>query len=381
MNFSPRPTASCALALLLHTSGNAPTSSCFCTNAPRFPTWKLLRASTFTPTPSASGDSGGPKAGLPWKTNPDEAASPSFPPLDRAVIVSIACDVVARTGNPLSRQSTTDLAKRAQEELNKDISRSTVWKILDADAIKPWQYEHWLFPRAPDFFAKAAVVLDLYQGYYQDERIDPYDRVISSDEKTSIQARIRTDPTLEPGSGRCRRVAAKYKRGGALQYLAAWDVQEGRVMGRCEPRTGIEPFGRLVKQVMEHPEYSTPYGRNDVRSRAFWVVDNGSSHRGEASVKRMSKAYPNAVLVHTPVNASWLNQVEVYFSLLQRKILTPNDSKDLQELELRIRLYEELTNEEPKPFDWKFTKYDLFDLLQRIARREASKASTLAIPV
>ncbi len=311
----------------------------------------------------------------------DEAASRSFPPLDRAVIVSIACDVVARTGNPLSRQSTTDLAKRAQEELGKPISRATVWRILDEDAIKPWQYEHWLFPRVPDFFAKAAVVLDLYQGYWQNERLDPFDRVISSDEKTSIQARVREDPTLPSGPGRPRRVAAKYKRGGALQYLAAWDVQRGLVMGRCEARTGIEPFGRLVEQVMEHPEYRTPCGRTDVRSRVFWVVDNGSSHRGAASVKRMSKAYPNAVLVHLPVNASWLNQVEVYFSMLQRKVLMPNDSVDLQELELRIRLYEELTNSQPKPFDWKFTKYDLFDLLQRLARREAAaRAATPTSP-
>jgi hypothetical protein len=302
----------------------------------------------------------------------DEAASRSFPPLDRAIIASIACDVVARTGNPLSRQSTTDLAKRAQEELGKPIGRTTVWQILDEDAIKPWQYEHWLFPRAPDFFAKASVVLDLYQGYWQEERLDPFDQVISSDEKTSIQARIRTDPTLEPGPGRRRRVAAKYKRGGALQYLAAWNVQQGRVLGRCEAKTGIEPFGRLVQQVMEHPDYRWPFGRRDVRHRVFWVVDNGSSHRGSASVQRMSKAYSNAILVHTPVNASWLNQVEVYFSLLQRKVLMPNDSADLQELELRIRLYEELTNREPRPFDWKFTKYDLFALLQRLARREAA---------
>src|ERR1700726_4661166 len=86
----------------------------------------------------------------------------------------------------------------------------------------------------------------------------------------------------------------------------------------------------------------------------------------------MTGAYPNAILVHTPVNASWLNQVEVYFSLLQRKVLTPNDSANLQELELRIRLYEELTNSQPKPFDWRFTKFDLFDLLQRLARREAA---------
>lgn len=339
----------------------------------------LLPGSTFIRTASAVGDNAGPKGTLPLKTLQDEAASRSFPPLDRAVVVSIACDVVARTGNPLSRQSTTDLAKRAQEELNKPIGRTTVWQILDEDAIKPWQYEHWLFPRAPNFFAKAAVVLDLYQGYWQDERLDPFDRVVSSDEKTSIQARIREDPTLEPGPGRCQRVAAKYKRGGALQYLAAWDVQQGRVMGRCEARTGIASFGRLVEQVMEHPEYRTPSGRTDVRSRVFWVVDNGSSHRGDASVKRMSKAYPNAVLVHLPVNASWLNQVEVYFSMLQRKVLTPNDSADLQELELRIRLYEELTNSQPRPFDWQFTKYDLFDLLQRLAQRAAAtKPSTPA---
>ena len=92
---------------------------------------------------------------------------------------------------------------------------------------------------------------------------------------------------------------------------------------------------------------------------------------------RMSRAYPNAILVHTPVHASWLNQVEVYFSLLQRKVLTPNDSTNLQELELRIKLYEELTNKQPRPFNWRFTKYDLFNLLQRLAMREAAaKAST-----
>jgi hypothetical protein len=281
--------------------------------------------------------------------------------------------VVARTGNPLSRQSTADLTKRAREELNKPISCSTVWRILDEDAIKPWQYEHWIFPCAPDFFVKAAVVLDLYEGYWQGERLDPFDRLLSSDEKTSIQARIRCHPTLPPGPGRPRRVEAEYERGGALQYLAAWDVQEGLVMGRCEAKTGIEPFGRLIEQVMGRLEYGSAY-------RVFWVVDNGSSHRGMASVNRMRKAYANAILVHTPVHASWLNQVEIYFSLLQRKVLTPNASTNLQELELRIRLYEELTNKNPKPFDWRFTKYDLFDLLQRLARREAaSRASTPSI--
>jgi DDE superfamily endonuclease len=359
------------LALPRPTSANARAWCCFSTRHQPFPTWRPPPWSASIPTPSACGGNAGPVASLPSRTSLDVVPSPSFPPLDRAIVASIACDVVARTGNPLSRQSTTDLAKRAQEELDKPISRSTVWRILDEDAIKPWQYEHWIFPRAADFFTKAAVVLDLYEGYWQGECLDPFDRIISSDEKTSIQARIRCHPTLPPGPGRRRRVEAEYERGGALQYLAAWDVQEGLVMGRCEAQTGIAPFGRLVEQVMEQPEYGTA-------DHVFWVVDNGSSHRGVASVNRMRKAYRNAILVHTPVHASWLNQVEIYFSLVQRKVLTPNDSMNLQELEGRIKLYEELTNKQPKPFDWRFTKFDLFDLLQRLARREA--ASTASTP-
>jgi hypothetical protein len=375
MSSSPRLDASSALEPRRRTSGSVHAWSCSSTNSPRSPTWLPLLVSIFIPIPSAVGGNAGPEVSSASRTTPAVAGSRPFPPLDRAVVASIACDVVARTGNPLSRQSTTDLANRARDELNKPISRSTVWRILDEDAIKPWQYEHWIFPRAANFFEKAAVVLDLYEGYWQGERVDPFDRIISSDEKTSIQARVRCHATLGPASGRRRRVEAEYGRNGALQYLAAWDVQEGRVMGLCEPKTGIEPFGRLVQRVMEQPVYGSA-------DRVFWVVDNGSSHRGEASVKRMSRAYPNAILVHLPVHASWLNQVEVYFSLLQRKVLTPNDSINLQELELRIRLYEELTNKQPKPFAWRFTKYDLFALLQRLARREAatraSKVGTLA---
>jgi hypothetical protein len=242
--------------------------------------------------------------------------------------------------------------------------------VADVLALRPGPVDRVVLA---DFFERAAVVLDLYEGYWQGERVDPFDRIISSDEKTSIQARIRCHPTLGPAAGRCRRVEAEYGRGGALQYLAAWDVQEGLVMGLCESKTGIEPFGRLVERVMGRPEYSAAH-------RVFWVVDNGWSHRGAASEDRMSRAHPNAILVHLPVHASWLNQVEIYFSLLQRKVLTPNDSTDLQELELRIELYEELTNKRPRPFAWKSTKYDLFDLLQRMAKREAAaRASTPGI--
>jgi len=300
-----------------------------------------------------------------WKTCPDADASRSFPPLDEAVIKAIACETVFRTELPLSRQSLADLTGRACQALGKPVSKSTVWRILDADAIKPWQYEHWIFPRDPRFAAKAGRIVDLYAGLWEGERLDPEDRILSSDEKTSIQARIRCHATLGPASGRRRRIEHEYERGGALQYLAAWDIQEGIVIGRCEAKTGIEPFGRLVKQVMERPEYAKA-------QRVFWVVDNGSSHRGAASIQRMVRAYANAILVHTPVHASWLNQVEIYFSLVQRKVLTPNDFADLAAVEERLRLYEELTNSSPRPFDWKFDHRKLTAFLRRLdAKRTA----------
>jgi hypothetical protein len=247
--------------------------------------------------------------------------------------------------------------------LGKPISRSTVWRILDTAALKPWRYEHWIFPRDPQFAAKAGVILDLYAGLWQGEPLTARDHLLSSDEKTSIQARIRCYPTLGPASGRPRRIEHEYERGGALQYLAAWDVRQAQVFGRCEPATGIEPFGRLVAQVM----VQEPYRSAD---RVFWVVDKGSSHRGERSVRRLAEAYPNAILVHTPTHASWLNQVEIYFSLIQRKVLTPNDFASLAEVEQRLRLYEELTNRRGHPFDWKFTRVQLQQLLQRIDARQ-----------
>lgn len=226
---------------------------------------------------------------------------------------AIACEVIFETKRPLSRQSVSDLTQRAATILGKPISRSTVWRILHQADLKPWRYEYWIFPRDPEFARKAEVILDLYAGFWEEKPLGPDDFIISSDEKTSIQARLRCHPSLPPAPGRPRRVEFEYDRGGALQYLAGWDVRRGYVMGRCEVQTGIEPFARLVTQVMEQAPYQTA-------RRVFWVVDNGSSHRGDASVRRLAKAYPKATLVHTPVHASWLNQVEIYFSKIQRRV-------------------------------------------------------------
>jgi DDE superfamily endonuclease len=130
------------------------------------------------------------------------------------------------------------------------------------------------------------------------------------------------------------------------------------ILGRCEAKTGIKPFGRLVDQVLEQE----PYRDAD---RLFYVVDNGSSHRGQASVQRMRRRDTRIILVHTPVHASWLNQVEIYFSIIQRKVLTPNDFANLDAVRLRLALYEQLSNRSPRPFAWKFTRQDLLNWLKR----------------
>jgi len=120
--------------------------------------------------------------------------------------------------------------------------------------------------------------------------------VISADEKTSIQARRRIHSTAPPQPHRPMRVEHEYVRCGAWAYIAALDVHHARVFGRCESTTGIAPFDRLVEQVMTRPPY------NEAR-RVFWIVDNGSSHRGAASVSRLQNKFRRLTLVHGPVHA------------------------------------------------------------------------------
>ncbi len=100
------------------------------------------------------------------------------------------------------------------------------------------------------------------------------------------------------------------------------------------------------------------------------MVDNGSSHRGQASIDRLRDAYDNAHLIHLPVHASWLNQVEIFFSVVQRKVLTPNDFADLKEVEARLLAFQSRYETSAKPFEWKFTRHDLDLLLKRLAAHE-----------
>ncbi len=278
---------------------------------------------------------------------------------------ALACELPSRLGVPLSRLHVPDIRVEAvRRGIVAQVSDATIWRWLCTDAIHPWAHRSWIFPRDPDFEAKAARVLDLYAGLWEGKRLGKRDFVLSADEKTSIQARIRKHPTAPPARGRAMRVEHEYGRGGALAYLAAWDVRRGKIHGRCEPTTGIAPFDALVRQVMTSEPYASA-------RRVFWVVDNGSSHRGQRSIERLAQAWPTVRLVHLPLHASWLNQIEIYFSIVGRKVLTPNDFASLDEVAERLLAFQRRYEEIATPFEWKFTRDDLARLMRRLSATEA----------
>src|SRR5487761_1253865 len=268
--------------------------------------WQPNRTSPVPSRPSSwasipTGCATGASAGLarasrwrPWPTGRALGARRFFPPLVEATATAVACELPAQRGQPLSRSSLADIQQVVQQEASVGrISRSTLCRWLRRRALKPWRFRSWIFPRAPDFAVKAARVLDLYAGWWEGAPLEPDEYVLSADEKTSIQARRRCHPSYPAQAAQPQRVEFEYERMGAVQYLAAWDVQRGLVFGRCEAQTGIAPFGRLVRQVMEQEPYRSA-------RRVFWLVDNGSSHRGAAAAQRLAAEFPNLILVHLP---------------------------------------------------------------------------------
>jgi hypothetical protein len=291
-----------------------------------------------------------------------------------ATVKALACELPTPREHPLSRHSTADLTRLiAAHPDAPPLSAGTIWRLLATDALKPRQHQSWRYPRDPQFAAKAGRVLDLYAGWWEGVPLSPQDCLLSADEKTSIQARLRSAPTTPPRPGQAMRVEHEYGRGGALAYLAAWDVRRGGVIGRCETATGLASLGLLVAQVRQPEPYrSAP--------RVFWVVDNGSSHRGEAACQRLQAQYPNLILVHLPTHASWLNQLEIYCSIVQRKVPTPNDFPDLAAVATRLLAFAALYNDTAVPFHWRFTRQHLNDRLAALPDLPLPRTTALPPP-
>jgi len=302
----------------------------------------------------------------------DRVAPGLFPPELVVQVKALACELPATHDVPLSRWSLDELTRHVCDSgLVAQLSQTTLWRWLHEDAIRPWQHRCWIFPRDPEFATKAGRILDLYQRQWKGQPLQDDEFVISADEKTSVQARRRIHPTLPPQPGRPMKVEHEYERLGAWAYMAALDVHRLKLFGRCEAQSGIAPFDRLVAQAMTQDPYRSA-------RRVFWIMDNGSSHRGQRSVERLQGRYSNLQVVHGPIHASWLNQIEIYFSIIQRKVLTPNDFNSLEMLADRLQRFERHYEFIAKPFEWKFTRDDLAKLVQRLNRKPQPLAALAA---
>jgi DDE superfamily endonuclease len=305
----------------------------------------------------------GPTAWLASKIDPEAGDRPAFPPDVVVAIKALACELPSRRGLPLAHWSVADLRREAVASgIVAEISGTTLWRWLGQDALRPWRHRSWLFPRDPQFARKAGRVIDLYQRRWKGAALGPRDHVLCIDEKTSIQARRRKHPSLPPAPGRVIYVEHEYVRTGALAYLAAWDVHRARLFGRCERNNSIAALHRLVGQIMRQEPYRSA-------RRVFLITDNGSCHRGRRAADRLHAKWANIVLVHTPVHASWLNQLEVYFSIVQRKLLTPSSFSSLADLRRKLMAFQDRYQRSAKPFNWTFTRRDLHALLAKLKRR------------
>mgnify|MGYP000023411595 FL=1 len=271
---------------------------------------------------------------------------------ERVQVIAIVCETLHEHKLPLSRFSIADLHKIVvKEEGLAGLSHGSLARILDQNVLKPWRYSYWLFPRDPDFVRKACVILDLYAGFWEGQRLGPNEYVLSADEKT-IQVLARCHPGLPAIPGYKQRVEFEYERLGTVAYHAAWDVFRGQIFGRVAPNTCIATFNQLVDLVMIQEPYRSS-------ARTFWIVDGGCAHHPNTFPARLQGMYPNAVAVSLPTHSSWLNQIEIYFSIVQRKVLTPMDVANEETLTNRLLGFQDYYQETAKPFNWKFTAADL----------------------
>ena len=275
---------------------------------------------------------------------------------------ALACELPAKLGLPLSRFSRAELRRHVLAAgIVADISGVTIWRWLHEDALRPWSRRSWIFPRDPEFATKAERVLDLYHRRWRGHALTPDEFVISADEKTQIPIHSRRHPIMPPAPGRGLRVEHEYRRHGVCAYIAAWDVHRARLFGEVVSKISIVAFDALVARVMALEPYRSA-------KRIFWVVDSGTIHRGQRAVDRLQAQFHNLTLVHLPTHASWLNQIEIYFSILQRKALTPAHFTSQDEIARRILGFQDHYQQIASPFEWTFTRRDLHRLMARSSR-------------
>lgn len=234
------------------------------------------------------------------------------------------------------------------------ISSRTIQRWLKADKLKPWRFRSWITPKdLAAFLARACDILDLYERVRAGELTEK-EIVYSVDEKTSIQARER--PSYKPsGAGEPAHVEHTYRRRGAVRLTAALNVAIGTIFGVVTDGKGTFQLFADFLTTLIGSAIDQGY------ERVHLILDNASTHRPKYLRTWLAQSFPDVdVELHwLPVRSSWLNQIEIFFSLLQTQALTPNDFVDTDAVRDRILGYIDLRNEEPRPIDWTYTSAQL----------------------
>jgi hypothetical protein len=279
-----------------------------------------------------------------------EAGDPRvFPPIVATHLVKLACELPDDVARSLSTWDCAELAKKLIDDRIVDsISPSSVQRMLASQKLKPWRVHHWLssdVPRDEAFRQAVRNICDLYT-----RPLGAHELVLSIDEKTSLQPRTRTSanrPARVPNEP--VRVEHEYVRKGALNLFAAFDTRSGHITGilRCRKRQ-VEFIELLEKIDLETPAEIT---------RIHLVADNISIHRGKAA-RTWLDAHPRFRIHFTPVHCSWMNQVEQWFSILQRKRFRAPNFADLVDLEAKVLAFIDEWNATAHPFKWTAASFD-----------------------
>jgi transposase len=266
-----------------------------------------------------------------------------FPPAVAIHLVRSACERPDPLGRSLSQWDCTELARQLiAAGIVEEISAATVRRILAAHQLKPWRQHVWLYPKQPRdaaFYATVSELIDLYTRLLR-----PDEPVLSVDEKTSLQPRPRRRPTLPAQPHNLpNRVEHEYTRAGALNLFAAFDTRSGKVYGYCYERKRQREFIAFLERL----DAEIDQGIHTIHL----MCDNVSTHHGK-EVRKWIAPHPRFVFHFTPVHCSWMNQVEQWFSILQRKRLRIVDFESKDHLRVKLEQFIREWNQQAHPFNW-----------------------------
>lgn len=289
-----------------------------------------------------------------------------FPSSQRAQVTALACTLPKDSGKALSHWTSSELVQAAKEKrIVKTISPSTIKLWLRQEKIKPWKYQTWQKSTDPRFLEKAIPILDLYEQAQKLAKAGQI--VVCTDEKTSIQARKLLGETQPASPGYAAKVGDRYKRCGAVQLFAGLLVSTGETIARCFPRKRFLEFQDFLQTIFQS------LWCKKIRCLHL-ILDNGSTHAPKKiELWIQTLQLPFQVQIHwLPVHASWLDQIEIVFSQLQRKVLKHNHSENVQELEKLLMKHFRERNKKPKPIQWSYTSKQLckkfcYESLKRVA--------------